>query len=173
MPADNPFQLVYDAFWEMMEEDSRFEIKEGNKVKFNDNKREPYKSQHTTSDYPEAIFLPETGVGNISSTSSTSYVSKRYTWIISSGDYRYDSISGIEWALTAGILSWMYRLKPLVWDGSEFVKMVNIVDTNLETIERARSMNIKGLIAFITVRVDMHFASELIRGKHLVLGQSE
>jgi len=171
MPANNPFQIVYDALWDMMEEDARFAVKEGNKIKFNDNLREPYKSQHSTSDYPEVIFLPETGVGNISATSNTSSVSKRYTWIVSSGDYRYDTISDIEWALTAGLLSWMYRMKTLLWEGHEFVKMVNIVDTNLETIERARSQNIKGLIAFLTISVDMHFSSELIRGKHLVLGE--
>lgn len=169
MASDNPFQIVYDSLWTMMEADERFEIKVGNKIKFNDNKREIYKSQHTTSDYPEVILVPESGVGNISSTSSTSFVAKRYTWIISAGDYRYNEISYIEWALTAGLLSWQYTMKTLLWEEHEFVKMVNIVDTNLELVERARSQNIKGLISFFTVRVDMHFANELVRGRHLVL----
>ena len=174
--ADNPFQIVYDSLWEMMEEDPRFSVKEGNKIRFNDNNREPYKTAHSTDDYPEVMLLPESGIGNISSTSSTSFLSKKYTWVVSTGDFRYDQISDLEWALSAGLLAWMYRLKPLLWEGSEFVKYVNVVQTDLDiidrTLNRARAQNITGLISIFTVEVSMHFSNELIRGSHLVLGVS-
>jgi|CXWL01.1.fsa_nt_gi hypothetical protein len=171
MPADNPFQLIYNELWTMMEEDERFTIKEGNKIKFNANKREPLKTQHTTSDYPEVALFPESGVGNISSTSSTSNVTKRYTWVISTGDYRYDEISDIEFALYAGLTSWLYRMKPLLWKGVEFVKRINIVATDLEfidrTIARARTQGIQGLISIFSIEVECHFANEILRGPHL------
>lgn len=168
--------MVYDALWEMMEEDERFEVKEGNKIKFNDNRREVIKTQHSSNDYPEVILLPESGIGNISSTSSTSNVIKRYTWMVSAGDLRYDQISHLEFALYAGMTSWLYKMKPLIWEGHEFVKRINIVATDLDmidrTINRARSQGVQGLISIFTIEVEMHFANELLRGPHLVLGQS-
>ena len=174
--ANNPFQLVYDSLWTMMEADARFDVKEGNKIKFNNNKREPVKSQHTTSDYPEVMLLPESGIGNISSTSSTSSVSKRYTWVVSSGDFRYTEISDLEWALTAGLLGWMYSLKSLTWNENEFVKLVNVISTDLEVLDRsvarARSQGINGLVSVFTVEVSMVFSNETIRSPHLVLGQA-
>lgn len=169
--ASDPFLLVYNSLWTMMEADSRFEVKEGNKIKFNSRDREPFKTQHSSTDYPEVMLLPESGIGNISSTSSTSFVLKRYSWIITGGDYRYSEISQIEWALTAGLLGWMYKLKTLLWDDYEFVKSVNIVDTNLElidrTLARVRAQGIAGLISIFTIEVKMHFSNELIRSPDL------
>lgn len=169
--ASDPFLLVYNSLWEMMEADSRFDVREGNKIRFDVNNREPFKTQHSTTDYPEVMLLPESGIGNISSTSSTSFVSKKYSWIITAGDYRYSEISQIEWALTAGLLGWMYRLKTLLWDDSEFVKLVNIVNTDLElidrTLARVRAQGIAGLISIFTIEVKMHFSNELIRSPDL------
>lgn len=166
MTHNNPFQLVYDTLWSMLEEDSRFQIKEGNKLKFNI--REPLKTQHTTSDYPEVMLVAESLSGNLCNTSSTSMLVKRFSWVISVGDYRYSEIFPIEWAVFTGMLAWRYRLKPLLWDGYEFVKCLRLVDSNIDqNIERARAQGISGWISVWTIEVEMHFANELIRGTHL------
>ena len=162
----NPFQLVYDELWSMLEEDIRFTVKEGNKIKFTGT-REPIKTNHTTSDYPEVMLVPESGTGNLCNTSTTSMCVRQYSWVISAGDFRYEKISHLEWAIYAGMLAWMYRLKTLTWEDVEFVKCANIVSANLDQIEQQRTRGIPGWIAVWTISVDMHFSNELIRGTNL------
>ena len=161
----NPFQLVYDELWSMLEEDIRFTVKEGNKIKFNT--REPIKTQHTTSDYPEVMLVAESISGNLCNTSSTSMIARNYSWVIAAGDFRYDQIFPLEWAIYVGMLGWMYRLKVLTWEGSEFVKCVKLNNANLDQIDRARTRGIEGWISVWSINVEMHFSNELIRGTQL------
>ena len=162
----NQFQLFNDELWSMLEEDPRFTVKEGNKIKFTGT-REPIKREHSTADYPEVMLVPEGGVANLCNTSSTSEVTKNYSWVISAGDFRYEKISYLEWAIYAGMLAWKDRLSVLTWEDNIFVTSANITDTNLDQIEQQRTRGIPGWISVWTIRVNMYFSNVLIRGSQL------
>lgn len=165
---NNPFQLVYNTLWSMLEEDERFDVvKPGNRIKFNGNDREPQKTNTTTSDYPEVMLVSEGVTGNLCNSSSTSMLIRNYSWVVSSGDYRFDEIFPVEWAIYAGMLAWRYRLAPLLWEGEPFVTQANVRDSNFDQVDRQRRRGIQGWVAVWTIFVEMHFNTQNITGVHL------
>ena len=167
-PCDtNPFQMVYDTLWTMLEEDKRFQIKEGNKLKFNNNRRDVIKSQMSTADYPEVMLVTEGITGNLCNTSSTSKITRNYSWVISAGDFRYDQIFPVEWAIFTGMLAWRYRLSTLTWQDRLFVTQLNLVNSNLEQVDNQRRRGIEGWVAVWTIFVEMHFPTSVLTGSHL------
>lgn len=165
--ASDPFTLVYDELWSMLEEDKRFDVLVGNRLKFNQNKREPVKTQMSSADYPEVALLSEGVTGNLCNTSSSSMLVRRFSWVISAGDLRNEKLFPLEWAIFAGMLAWRHRLTLLTWEGEPFVKNTNIVDSTIQQAENMRRRGITGFIAVWTVEVEMHFQTSLIDGGHL------
>ena len=164
----DPFSLVYDTLWDMLEEDARFDIvKDGNKLKFNCNDREPVKTQMSTEDYPEVALMAENITGNLCNTSSTSRIVRNYSWVISAGDYRYSEIFPIEWAIFTGMLAWRYRLSVLKFGEVNFVTNCNLIDSNFQQVENQRRRGIAGWVAVWSIFVEMHFATNQIVGEHL------
>jgi hypothetical protein len=163
----NPFQMVYDELWSMLEEDVRFDVKEGNKLKFNNNDRSPMKTNMSTVDYPEVALFAENITGNLCNTSSTSMIRRHFSWIISSGDFNYSEIFPVEWAIFTGMLAWRYRISVLTWEGLKFVSQANIVESNFNQVDAARRRGIEGWIAVWSIFVEMHFSSDALQGAHL------
>jgi hypothetical protein len=168
---NNPLQMVYDTLWAMLEEDERFQVKEGNRLSFNKdrNDRDVIKSQMSTSDYPEVILVAEAiSTANLCSTSSSTKLVRNYSWIINAGDFRYSEIFPIEWAIFTGMLAWRFRLSTLEWEDELFVKRLNFTGANIGQIDNQLRRGIKGWISVWTLEVEMHFTTSKILGKHLL-----
>lgn len=165
--SSNPFSLVYDELWSMLEEDDRFDIKTNNKIKYNGSDRDPHKSQTSTSDYPEVTLITENVSGNLCNTSSTSMLRRNYSWIIASGDLRYSEIFPVEWAIFTGMLAWRHRLTILEWENTRFVARANLNDSNFDQVENLRRRGLKGWVAVWSIYVDMHFNTADLEGSHL------
>ena len=169
--TDDPFTQVYNELWSMLEEDSRFEVKPGNKIKFNQPDRAPRFTDLSTVDYPQVTLIAENITGNLCNTSSTSMLIRRYSWVIAAGDFRVNQIFPLEWAIYAGMLAWRHRLTLLKHpddNGDLFVKRANVTDTNFDLLERQREQ--RGLVGWIsvwTIEVEMHFTTSRILGSHL------
>jgi len=163
----DPFSLVYNELWSMMEEDQRFEVKAGNKLKFNENDRNPGKTNLSSADYPEVALMAENISGNLCNTSSTSMIRRNFSWVVSSGDYRYTEIFPLEWSIFTGMLAWRYRLTALRWEGQQFVINCNLNDSNFNQIDAMRRRGVEGWIAVWSIYVEMHFATSTIVGSHL------
>lgn len=162
-----PFSLVYDTLWKMMIADERFTVKSGNRLDFNTNDRSAPKSQMSTADYPEVMLVAEGCSGNLCNTSSTSMITRRFSWVVSTGDFRYNQLFPVEWAIFAGMLAWRYELGSLLWNGNPFVTRANLVEANTDQIDKQRRRGIEGWIAVWTIEVEMHFANVLILGSHI------
>jgi hypothetical protein len=172
MPHDiensNPFQMVYDTLWAMLEEDERFSVKEGNKLNFNTSDRDVGKSQMSSSDYPEVMLIAEViSTANLCNTSSSTKLVRQYSWVISAGSFRYIDIFPIEWAIFTGMLAWRYRLSTLQWENELFVKRLNFINANIGNIDRQLRRGIQGWISVWTLEVEMHFNTLKLTGDHL------
>lgn len=161
-PQDNPFQMVYDAIWESVESDKRFNglIKLGNRIKF-ENRSQATQLEHTTSsDFPRLQLRCGPIIGNLRNTSSSSKLIREYTWVIESGDFVYSTITPIEWTLIVNAVNWCTALTHLVWKEEHFVKRTNLVLGSIDRIEKEfREKNINTFFSVVTTEVEMHFAT--------------
>ena len=157
----NPFTLVYDALWSMVEAHPQFlhDVKVGNRIKFNsDVSRDPMKDAIALGDLPEVVLISENGQANMYNTSSTSMITRSYAWLVSTGDFRLTKIlSEVEWQIFCAMHGWPEKLASLQWAGKNFVKKASIVSTSSGYSDPERNRGIIGWSAVWRCDVDMYF----------------
>lgn len=161
-PIDNPFQMVYDALWNMLEDDVRFKnlVVVGNRLKFKD-REDATRQEHTsTADYPKVQLLLGQITGNLLHSSSSSRITRDYTWLIEAGEFVYNTITPIEWTIVANTTKWCSKLTGLIWKEQHFVKEVNLVQADMDKFAKElRERGLNGWLAIMTIRVNMYFAT--------------
>lgn len=115
----DPFTLVHDKLWELLESGSRFRqlVKSGNRIKlsrFND--RKPMKEQVQTADLPEVTIIPVSG-NQILQTSGARIIAQVYRIVISSGEQRINpGIFPIKFAILCAMQDWVkYLMTGITW----------------------------------------------------------
>lgn len=162
--SDNPFTLVYDELWKMLEAHPQFnaDVKEGNRIKYNwPDDRDPLKKTVMPGDLPEVVLMQTTVNANLYQSSSGSMCTRQYSILISTGDWRVNAfLSQVEWDVFTALMLWKERLGALQWRSKTFVKRANIVGASSGASDPERNRNIKGWSAVWTVEVEMHFTSQ-------------
>jgi hypothetical protein len=171
MDETNPFDMVLSKLWEMLLAHPRFErdVKKNCRIRFDDEtNRDPTKDPVQDADFPEVMILPQTSSFNLHETSHTSRVSRQYTVMIATGDFRYTEWLGkVEWYVFVALLSWQERLTALRWKDMEgsFVKSANLLTATSGFSNPALNRNIKGWSAVWSAEVNMHFPTRLLLGE--------
>lgn len=165
----NPFTLVYDALWALVEAHPSFTemVKAGNRIKYNiPDDRDPLKASILTGDLPEVVLVGRTTSGNVMNTSNTSMVTRSYEFLVSTGDFRYtELLAQIEWQLFTATTGWREKLAALEWKNKRFVKRVNMTGSTMGASDPERNRKIRGWSCAWGVEVEMHFQTTDLSGE--------
>lgn len=157
----DPFSLVFNALWELAEGSSVLTslVKPGNRPHLDDDRYTAgVKNEVNTADLPELILLPVSANGNIRNTSSSTMITRQYTWVISTGDSRPNfRLHPVEFALYAEMANWPLVINALLWNGYKFATMTNVVNAEQGESDPERNRGIKGWSALWTIEVRMDF----------------
>lgn len=164
--TDNPLIMVYDALWALAESSSRLTdlVRLKNRIKFNQTgQSSPVKEDISNADLPELILVCTGGSGNLHNTSSTSSMTRRFEWIISTGDASISNkLLPVEWALYCAMISSQTTLGALRWpsDATDgFCKVMRMLDIETGQADADRNRGIAGWSSVWGVEVEMHFRS--------------
>lgn len=161
----DPFTLVYDATWACAQEHPSFDslIAAGNRVKFDD--RSPYHDRYRAADVPELALTSEGGSYNLRASSSSTQVTRRYDWVLTTGDMRLSVLNPLSWMLLQSMTRLFAQLRALTWEGEQFVTRCQTLSARDGESEAARLANIRGWTSVQSFEIDMHFSTtELING---------
>lgn len=158
--------MVYDALWRMLLAHPSFEqsVKPGNRVRYDDKtNRDPLKDTIAAGDLPEVALVSDTVSGNLLASSSTSMVTKRFSVLVSTGDFRAPILTSVEWSIFTALTGWPERLGALTWKQQRFVKRVQLVSATSGLSDAAANRNITGWAAKWVAEVEMHFSTASLR----------
>jgi len=133
--TENPFTMVYDALWDMMERNTTLTglIRKANRIKYA--QANATKPAISDGDLPEIALLSSGGDSNVMNTSSTSSMVRRYTWAIATGEYQINPFyNTVSWELYRAMIDWDQVLCALVWPAGGTWHFV--VRTNVISIEK-------------------------------------
>jgi hypothetical protein len=164
----DPFTLVFDKLWELAEASVPLAalVKPGNRIKFNkEGERGPLKEAVAVADLPELV-LTTTGTSAVNSHSSScgSSITRQYSWLLSTGDYRFNyKLFPVQFALFAAIIDAEYEIQSLQWNGNPFVLRCfwSALTEGLSNAELNRG--VKGWSSLWTFQIDMNFSTNDLR----------
>ena len=122
MTDKNPFAQVYSELWCMLLQHPGFvnDVREGNRIRLDGLKdRGPIKPSVADADLPEVMLISNSASPRLFSTSSSSSCVRTYTWMVSTGDFRYyvdeetPLLATIEWYIFVAMHAWKERLGAL------------------------------------------------------------
>lgn len=161
--AVDPFTLVYNAIWTMIEDHAEVSplIKKGNILKYTGagGDRQIRKPAMSEADVPELRLMTESTEVNIQATSSSTKITERLTLSIRGGSLLYDSVlNPVRWAIIRSCSTWADVLVPLLWNSKAFV----VQGLPLSTIQRLlvpkEEQGGKAMwMSILTYQVDMAF----------------
>lgn len=166
----NPLSLVYDKLWAMVEAhpDVATIVSAGNRIKFNDPAiRDVWKDRVASSDVPELVLVPDAGSVNLHATSSSSRVTRQYSWLISTGDLRLGAyLHAVEFMLIVAYSEWDTHLKTVEWpdaSGKFPVTRCKLVDARVGHSDPQLNRRLKGWSAVWSCEVEFHFDTSDLR----------
>jgi len=157
----DPFSMVYSALWKMAEETALLTdlVKLGNRIRYDTMDSNPEKRAYMEADCPELVLQGSGVAGNLWATSTASSVTRRYSWIIVSGDMRVtEKLLPVEWSLFVAMHGWKEVLGALRWNNKNFVTRMNLTEVQegiLRPIEPADGP--RGWYALWGIEVDLNF----------------
>lgn len=159
--AENPLTKVYDALWSLVEAHPEVDniVRLGNRVKYNSaTDRRPKKSSVSTADLPELSLVSEGGTLRIKNTTSSTKLVRRYSWIISTGDWRVNHyLYQVEWMIICAMCDWDSVVSALQYDGANFVKRTDVVNITEGMTLPAGQEAISGWTSLWSCEIEMHF----------------
>jgi hypothetical protein len=160
----NPFTLVYDALWQLVEQFPNIDdlISPRNRVNFGsaDDRGANLKQNIQAADLPELILIGSTASGNLFADSCNASVTRQYTFLISTGDLRQNQfLMPVEWLLFCALANYSPTLKALEWpvgSGRKFVTDLKLLSEAQGQSDPERNRGIKGWSATWACEVRMH-----------------
>ena len=160
----NPFTMLYDKIWEMIEVNPNIDklVSSKNKIKYDD--WTGVKDNIADADFPELALLSESAITNLMQTSNTTNMIKQYSWVITTGDFRINEVyNQLTWELFRAMMGWDHYLTALVWEDQHFVKRVNMVALNEGTFRMAQNRGIRGWSSIWSFEIECHFVTRTLR----------
>lgn len=163
----DPFTMVYSALWDCLlaQKDFARLVPVGNRIRFdNDSAADPIKLQIAVADTPEIMLISQNIEANLYDTSSSSKITRQYSWQISTGDFRASMLLyPVEWTIFVGMLAWKDKLAALKYCGKSFCKNANIVTGVNGYSDPNANRGIVGWSALWTCQVDLYFDTDDLR----------
>jgi hypothetical protein len=153
----NPLSAVYAKLWDAAEAHPVLAaLSTANKIKFET--RQPIREQLQSADVPELMLVTVGGTSSLSSSSSSTRLTKRFDWVLTTGDMRLDEVMfPLSWALLEAMVASRMPLFALTWGGATYVKRVQEMQIREGESESARRTNVRGWTAVQSIEVEMHF----------------
>ena len=159
----NPFTMVWWALWKMVERSDKITDKVAllNRIKFDDDLND--KKSINDGDLPELVLLSGGGTSNIMNSSSTSQIIRKYTWVITTGEFNINPYyNALCWELYRAMVDWDKVLCALVWPKLSDPPWHFVTRTNVLSIDEGTEMDkenrlIQGWTGLWEMDVEMHF----------------
>jgi len=163
----DPFSLVYDVLWDMLET-ARFQelVKVGNRVKFStaSQYRDPELLASLSEDRPVVGIMHLGSTFGMERASNTSFITPQYQILLVTGDVRLDrEFYPCLWEIVAATLSWWDYLRKLLYQGKTFIHMAELTTLSSMYVDPAKNKGIKGWVGRLTYEVQMGFSTAAIR----------
>jgi len=159
----NPFTMVYEGLWTIAELNTNLlkYINYRNRIKYDD-ANEP-KPNIADADLPE-LALINAGFDKIKFDCNNAYITKIYTWAITTGNYilstPYDEVS---FELFRALNDWEDTLHALSWESCNFVLNFRLVSAEEGTLMQDLERGIGGWSSLWSCEVDMSFPIAKLR----------
>jgi len=156
---------VYSKLWDLAFVESNALstlVRPGNRIRYDTNNRDPIKENVSDADLPELILTSGgSGPPRLHATSSGSMCTRKYSWLITTGDFRVSyRLYPVEFALFAAMSNWKAHLGALTWNSKSFAKRMDVVDVTNGLSDPDRNRGIRGWSAIWTCEIEMHFTTE-------------
>ena len=159
----DPFTLVHNKLWDMLEAHSGFTdlVKPGNRIKFSGDARDPLKRQVSSDDLPEVRLVAAGGTPHLQMASNATTVLKRFEVQIATGDKRYDAVMfPLGWAVVRAMSPWLTALRAEIqWNGKTFVTLLEVTSVSEGTHDAERKRGIDAWTAVVAIDVTMVFTT--------------
>ena len=164
--CDNPFTLVYNALWELLECNEHFKklVRAGNMIRFAGKEADNaiakviLKTANANADVPEVRILPRGTVPHIQRTSTSSFLTTKLEIQISSGSYKLDEVLfPVQWAVYRAMSTWQNVVMQLKWKDRNFVHLVRPLSSNDMAMDVDVMRGIPGWTALWSCEITMDF----------------
>ena len=164
----NPFLLVYDKIFDLLFDGGSNPladlVKVKNRVSFGslaEQSRNIKKDNVASADMPELIVVDEGGSLNLHANSSGGQYMQSIGIYISTGDYRYSILASlINWYVWCNLIKWRTELTGLTWNGTPFVKNINIIPVQIGESNPERNRGINGWNVIWRLQIELRIARE-------------
>jgi hypothetical protein len=159
--AVNPLSLIHDAVWAAVSVDTELNglIKAGNRIKLDE--RASIKNQVQDADLPELILIPRSGVGNLTSTSSSVSFELTFDWLLSTGDLRVNyRLYPVLWSLYRAMSKYQRVAGAALYNDKKFITGVAFSSVNIGESDAERNRGIKGFSSVFSFVVKMSFGKD-------------
>jgi hypothetical protein len=169
--SDDPFSLVYNALWDLLEASPEFEdaVREKNRVKFvGSNNRSPIKDRVQTADLPEVRIVPTTIFPHIQRSSTSSSVDITFEIQTSTGEQVLDqplTLFPVQWCILMAMSNWELHLKQLTWHNDHFVKLAKPTEASLGVSDDDLNRGVKGWSAVWACSMQLWFTTTYLQGE--------
>jgi len=144
--SNDPFSILYAHLWDVFNTSPYLQnvVRTKNRVRFDENDRDPYPQQIQDGDLPEVI-LDVTGCAvNLQQSSCTTSVDKRLAFLVCTGDQRINSrLFPIQWQMLCMFTKLQRTSQDIQWNGKSFVLAFEITDMT-EGLSNPQNRGIKG-----------------------------
>jgi len=157
---DNPLVLVYDALWDCLEAYPLLDtlVKTSNRIRFDQDKSGPLKSNIQHGDLPEIVLVSEGGSANTHASSCHAKLVRQYAWMVSTGDFRINRLLyQAEWAVFSAMINYTSALSALTWFDEHFVKRTDLLDITEGVSDAEKNRGIQGWSSVWRCEVEMFF----------------
>ena len=166
MSTTNPFTIVYESIWEILESNSAFTdlVPARNRIDFTGTSRDPEKRQATTSDYPE-VRIDEWNAAPWAFRDSTcSTFTKGYEISVKTGEKRLQDMHNVEWEIWRSFNSWIPTLDSKTWEtsGTRFTINCRPLGTEQSLQDRELDRGTRGWSVVWRCEIFMTFVTELL-----------
>ena len=157
----NPFIDVYNALWEILTTRTPLDdyVAVGNRISFAHDAN-PVRPTVQPAQLPELTLVSDGFKEiNIHSTATTSKCVRKYSWVLCTGEMRYDVMYPIEWLIYVGMHGWSNVLKALTWPDNSwhYVKRTDLLAGIEGRSDPKLNRGVRGWSTLWSCEVEMHF----------------
>lgn len=164
--AKDPFTLVYEAIWRMLESHREFakKVKVSNRGIYTSRGRwDPRNLENLPADRPCVLLLPEGADPHLGRTSNSSSMLLRYLLIVVTDSLLInEDLYPIVWELYRAMLLWDTKLRTLDYEGANPVKK-STPRRLVTTLVDAEQRGIKGWVGRWDYEVECFFSTAAIK----------
>jgi hypothetical protein len=156
--AENPLNLIHNGAWAAAEADTELStlVLPGNRIKLAE--RAELKKNIQDADLPELIFIPRSGIGNFTATSSNVGFEMTFDWLLSTGDLRVNyRLYPVFWSLYRSMAAFQATAGSLQYKDKKFVTGVFFQNASIGESDPERNRGVSGFSSVFSLMIRMSF----------------